>query len=70
MESPDVAIAYDAGLDSNDVQDFVDDLVGKLGEYFTIGGCLDEMRLGLYKVSHNENSTQQQYAVFTSIFGI
>ena len=51
MESPDVAIAYDAGLDSDDVQDFVDDLVGKLGEYFTIGGCLDEMRLGLYKVS-------------------
>ena len=51
IESPDVAIAYDAGLDSDDVQDFVDDLVGKLGEYFTIGGCLDEMRLGLYKVS-------------------
>ena len=56
MESPDVAIAYDAGLDSDDVEDFVDDLVGKLGEYFTIGGCLDEMRLGLYKVSLNENS--------------
>ena len=56
MESPDVAIAYDAGLDSDDVQEFVDDLVTKLGEYFTIGGCLDEMRLGLYKVSLYESS--------------
>ena len=53
MESPDVMIALDAGVDFEDAQNFAANLATTLAQYFRVGGCLDELRMALYQVRYN-----------------
>ena len=54
METPDVLIGIDmhsANADNWDqVKEFVTNTVQTMAEYFQFGGCLDEMRVGVFQV--------------------
>lgn len=54
METPDVLIAIDMQTANADnwpkTKTFVKDAVETLAEYFKIGGCLDELRIGVFQV--------------------
>ncbi|CAG5114273.1 Oidioi.mRNA.OKI2018_I69.chr2.g8335.t1.cds [Oikopleura dioica] len=52
-ETPDLVIAVDiASLDeskSTQLRDFVKDIVSRLNQDYKIGGCLDELRIGIFE---------------------
>ena len=56
MESPDILIGIDMQAASAqtwpNTKNFVSNLVEKLSEFFRFGGCLDEVRLGIFQVRY------------------
>lgn len=54
LETPDILIAIDMNSVSEEnwgkTKDFLTKTVESLAEYFRFGGCLDEMRVGVFQV--------------------
>lgn len=70
MESPDILIGIDMQAASAqtwpNTKNFVSNLVEKLSEFFRFGGCLDEVRLGIFQYSQYE--TEVNHVITLSNF--
>lgn len=61
LESPDLIIAFDQHVgtdDSFDGHGIAANIIEKANEFFRIGGCLDELRVGAFQVIFNHIVTK------------